>query len=153
MNLWSHHFSQNTNKKLSGFLPCVVRAEILTIFCSYFGRNDDFINSFWNWLTFSKEDCILLTHFAKFYFKQNEIKCVFPFKDFFHEYQKDIFSFVLTKSNIRHQKENWYLKQIAICIAIWVFIVLSYRFIKVRQPRKQIIFWDYLTFRNANVLS
>ena len=22
------------------------RAEILTIFCSYFGRNDDFINSF-----------------------------------------------------------------------------------------------------------
>jgi hypothetical protein len=38
---------------LSGFLPCVVRAEILTIFCSYFGRNDDFIDSFWNWLTFS----------------------------------------------------------------------------------------------------
>ena len=26
--------------------PCVVRAEILTIFCSYFGRNDDFINLF-----------------------------------------------------------------------------------------------------------
>ena len=24
------------------------RAEILTIFRSYFGRNDDFINSFWN---------------------------------------------------------------------------------------------------------
>ena len=41
MNLWSHHFSQN----LSGFLPWVVRAEILTIFCSYFGRNDDFIYS------------------------------------------------------------------------------------------------------------
>ena len=31
MNLWSHRFSQNTNEKLSGFLPCVV----------------------WNWLTFS----------------------------------------------------------------------------------------------------
>ena len=28
----------------NGFLPWVVRAEILTIF----GRNDDFINSFWN---------------------------------------------------------------------------------------------------------
>ena len=42
---WSHRFSQNTNEKLSGFLPCVVRAEI---FRSYFGRNDDFINSFWN---------------------------------------------------------------------------------------------------------
>ena len=52
MNLWSHHFSQNTNKKLSGFLPCVVRAEILIIFCLYSGRNDDMINSFWNWLTF-----------------------------------------------------------------------------------------------------
>ena len=30
------------------------RAEILTIFGSYFGRNDDFINSFWNLLTFRK---------------------------------------------------------------------------------------------------
>ena len=35
-------------------LYCVphYRAEILTIFGSYFGRNDDFINSFWNLLTF-----------------------------------------------------------------------------------------------------
>ena len=53
MNLWSHRFSQNTNEKLSRFLPSLHRAEILTIFCSYFGRNDDFINSFWNWLTFN----------------------------------------------------------------------------------------------------
>ena len=30
------------------------RAEILTIFCWYFGRNDDFINSFWDLLTFGK---------------------------------------------------------------------------------------------------
>ena len=29
------------------------RAEILTILGSYFGRNDDFMNSFWNLLTFS----------------------------------------------------------------------------------------------------
>ena len=54
MNLWSHRFSQNTNKKLSGFLSFVVRAEILTIFCSYFGRKDDFINTFWILLTFKK---------------------------------------------------------------------------------------------------
>ena len=53
MNLWSHRFSQNTNKKLSGFLPSLHRAEILTIFRSYFGRNDDFINSFWSLLTFT----------------------------------------------------------------------------------------------------
>ena len=53
MNLLSHRFSQNANKKLSRFRSCVVRAEFLTIFRSYFGRNDDFINSFWNWLTFS----------------------------------------------------------------------------------------------------
>ena len=53
MNLWNHRFTQNPNKKLSGFLPCVVRAEIFTIFCSDFGRNDDYINSFWNWLTFT----------------------------------------------------------------------------------------------------
>ena len=53
MSLWSHGFSQNVNKKLSEFLPGVVRAEILTFFCSYFGRNDDFINSLWNCLTFT----------------------------------------------------------------------------------------------------
>ena len=51
MNLWIHRFSQNTNEKLSGFLTCEVRAEILTFFFSYFGRNDDFINSIWNLLT------------------------------------------------------------------------------------------------------
>ena len=52
MNLWSHRFSQNMNKKLSRFLPSLHWAETLTIFRSYFGRNDDFINSFWNLLTF-----------------------------------------------------------------------------------------------------
>ena len=55
MNLWSHRFSQNINQILQGFLPCTVphyRAEILTILGSYFGRNNDFINSFWNLLTF-----------------------------------------------------------------------------------------------------
>ena len=53
MNLWSHRFSQNMNKKVSGFRPLQYRTEILTIFCSYLGRNDDFINSFWNHLNFS----------------------------------------------------------------------------------------------------
>ena len=57
MNLWGQCFSQNTNKKLSGFLPYCSeahsRAEILIIFRSYFGRNNDFINSFWNCLIFS----------------------------------------------------------------------------------------------------
>ena len=41
-------------------LHCIVphyRAEILTIFGSYFGRNDDFINSFWNFLTFASLLC------------------------------------------------------------------------------------------------
>ena len=36
------------------------RAEILTIFGSYFGRNDDFIKSFWNLLTFNGKSYILL---------------------------------------------------------------------------------------------
>ena len=53
MNLQSHHFSKMMNKKLSRFLPPLHRAEILTIFCLYFGRNDDFINSFWNCLIFN----------------------------------------------------------------------------------------------------
>ena len=49
LDLWSHRFSQNTNKE---FLPSLHRPEILTIFSSYFGRNDDFIKSSWNCLTF-----------------------------------------------------------------------------------------------------
>ena len=45
---------------LLGFLPFSVaqyREEILTIFGSYFGRNDDFIYSFWNLLTFTYIVC------------------------------------------------------------------------------------------------
>ena len=50
MNLRSYRFSQNTNTNFSRFLPSLQRADILTMFCSYFGRDDDFINSFWkNW--------------------------------------------------------------------------------------------------------
>ena len=49
MSLWSHRFFQNCQD----FCPVYCRAEILTIFCSYFGRNDDFINSFWNLLIFT----------------------------------------------------------------------------------------------------
>ena len=52
MNLLSHCFSQNMNKKLLRFLPSLHRAEILTFLRLNFGRNDDFINSFWNCLTF-----------------------------------------------------------------------------------------------------
>ena len=63
LNLWSHRFSQMRTKKMSGFLPCVVRAEILTIFCSYFGRNDVFINSFGNYLTI-KRICLLAQIFS-----------------------------------------------------------------------------------------
>ena len=61
MNFWSHHFSQNMNEKLLGFLPCGVRAEILKIFCSCFGRNDDLINSFWNLLTFSSRKRVYMS--------------------------------------------------------------------------------------------
>ena len=38
---------------MSGFLPSLQWAEILAIFRLYFRRNDDFIKSFWNLLTFS----------------------------------------------------------------------------------------------------
>ena len=74
MNLWGHHFSQNANLKLQGFLSyhtnkdrstlfgdflvsvgcffgynsCLFGgAEILVILGLHFGRNDDLINSFW----------------------------------------------------------------------------------------------------------
>ena len=38
----------------SSFLPKYERKN----FCSYFGRNDDFINSFWNLLTFKRRTCL-----------------------------------------------------------------------------------------------
>ena len=77
MNLWNHCFSQNTNKKLSGFLPCVMRAEILTIYCSYFGRNDDFIYLFWNLLTFSEIN-----------WYQNELLCPMSYVHIWMEHEK-----------------------------------------------------------------
>ena len=43
----------------------IIRACILRIFLSYFGRNDDFINSFWNLLTFTQS--FLYLHSAKRY--------------------------------------------------------------------------------------
>ena len=45
-----------------------VRAEILTIFRSYFGRNDDFGNSFWNLLTF-RTWCTVIFLRPSFYHK------------------------------------------------------------------------------------
>ena len=65
MNLWSHRFSQNTNKKMSRFLPSLHRAEILTNFRLYFRRNNDFMNSFWNCLIFSNS--IKLFHLEVFH--------------------------------------------------------------------------------------
>ena len=69
MKSWSHCFSKNMNQILLGF--CSVRAEILTIFGSYFGRNDDFINSFCNLLTFRRG--------RNSHFKRNTIKYVLTF--------------------------------------------------------------------------
>ena len=52
INLWSHHYSKIWTKYCMDFWPVVW--QILTIFDSSFGRNDDFINSFWNLLTFRR---------------------------------------------------------------------------------------------------
>ena len=46
---------QNEFMKSSFCSVAQYRAEILTIFGSYFGRNDDFINLFWNLLTFKRK--------------------------------------------------------------------------------------------------
>ena len=66
----SHRFSQNMNKKLSGFLPYRLTAhcaEILTTFRSYFGRNDDFILKFtdlykWHKNTYVADSLFFLNH-------------------------------------------------------------------------------------------
>ena len=51
---WSHCFSKNVNQKLE-FCPVVWHStgqKSVQFLGSCFGRNDDFINSFWNLLTF-----------------------------------------------------------------------------------------------------
>ena len=61
-------------KNCKNFCPVVLhtaqyRAEILTIFGSYFGGNNDFIYSFWNLLTFRSS--VLLTWFKVFLFPRS----------------------------------------------------------------------------------
>ena len=59
------------------------KAEILTIFLSYFGRNNNFINSFWNLLTFSTTNFVHLTlkldnpncHIHRESFETTSIRC------------------------------------------------------------------------------
>ena len=112
MNLWSHHFSQDMNEKVSGFLPCVVRAEILTILCSYFGRNDDFINSSWNCLTFRyKIFClaieqylaqnILNVHISNFRHDQLATKTTFDAKNFWKNC-RGVLKYCLLKDHFAH---------------------------------------------------
>ena len=52
---YCHSSSKSTGKETGKTQNSAVvyRADILTIFRSYFGRNDDFINSFWSLLTFT----------------------------------------------------------------------------------------------------
>ena len=60
-------------KNCQEFLLVVCRVEILTIFHSYFGRNDDFINSFWNLLKFTSYylHSSLMRHFLLTQIKSN----------------------------------------------------------------------------------
>ena len=51
-------------------MPCIVaqyRTEILTTLGSYFGRNNDFLNSFWNLLTFKDASELNLLNFVKYF--------------------------------------------------------------------------------------
>ena len=52
MNIWNRHCAQNIYKKNWKILPDIIRAEFFKFFRSYFGHCDDFIYSFWNFLTF-----------------------------------------------------------------------------------------------------
>ena len=46
-------FLPKYEQKIVKISALTTQGRILKKFCSYFGRNDDFINSFWNCLTFS----------------------------------------------------------------------------------------------------
>ena len=68
--------------ELSRILPSLHRAEILTIFCLYFWRNNDLINSFWNCLTFIRFNKAFKTWWG-------------------HEYMVDIICFPLVGVGLR----------------------------------------------------
>ena len=91
MNLWSHRFSQNTNKVLSRFLPSLHRTEILTIFRSYFGRNNDFINSFWNCMTVNSVSKVLRPTGCRFRSKISSTHFFFLFDFHWPSYWPSIF--------------------------------------------------------------
>ena len=52
MKIWSRRIAQNMNKKNWKILPWILGAEFFKSFHSYFGQCDNFIFSFWNFLTF-----------------------------------------------------------------------------------------------------
>ena len=62
--------SEVRTKNCQDFCSHYTRAEILAIFCLYFGKNDDFINSFWQQLTFipTKDFGILSFKMVQFFF-------------------------------------------------------------------------------------
>ena len=62
------------NKNSQDFCTTHYRAEILTIFCSYLGRNDDIKNSFLDLLTFkySEEACAARAYPSNFESNENK---------------------------------------------------------------------------------
>ena len=64
MNLWSHRFSQNMDKKFVRISSLRTTEQKSWQFFVCFGRNDDFIYSFWNWLTFTTNTLKYLKTFS-----------------------------------------------------------------------------------------
>ena len=67
MEFTQSSFLPKYEQKMSGFLPYTLQDRNPANFCSYFGRNNDFVNLFWNLPTFSgvnmKSFCVNLMCF------------------------------------------------------------------------------------------
>ena len=75
MKIWSHHIAQNMNEKKLKNSALNFKAEFFKFFRSYFGQCDDFIFSFWNFLTFSS-----ISKWTDSYIEKNEIELIMKLK-------------------------------------------------------------------------
>ena len=103
------------------------RAEILTIFGSYFVRNNDFINSYWNLLTFNA---------SSFYRSQN----ILGWSKLFVPDQKLIFYSVPLPNNLWHTKNNFHPVNL-VFVPAQKFLTCTKHFGTCRRTRHYLYRW------------
>ena len=87
-------------------LSLEARAEILKVFCSYFGRNDDLINLFWDLLTFR---VILVIGCKAVIYGDITPSALVPWLKIWHQTSKHQNQSVLFKKKLQRKSLNFIL--------------------------------------------